>query len=65
MLKENSFDIELIVIHDKNTYKTSLHPVENSNNGCNHFDNIESVAAYMGKEITKQIKKTLLDRTRY
>ena len=53
----NRFEITVIVKCDNKEYSRTRRYKHGENNGCNHIDNIASTAAYMGQEMTEEIKK--------
>lgn len=53
-LKENTFKIMIRVQHQSKTYEEKRHDVKH---GCNHIDNIPSVARYMAQKIFEDIKE--------
>ncbi len=51
-LSEYTFKIQIIVEHDHKLYKEYR---EDVNQGCNHLDNLPSVASYMAQKIKEDI----------
>jgi hypothetical protein len=52
-MKEHKFEIEIIVKHNGKKYtETRLQ----NGDGCNHYENIPSVADYMARTIREKIK---------